>query len=237
MAISRVRSLLLDEFDPTAGVCALVLARFVDVPPLPPVSRDDLLQLAAAALDSGQAPLGPLEYAHGEVTNTVREFVPTRIVTMADGDEITLKLGLALGDAGCIGMGGTRYGHLPVARSRSTSAAFLPDVEAGLAEMIVYARERAHAIAYSGRVDVALELHCAEPILPCTVDPESGRAVLGAPLVSFEPISFTYSFDMPEGRIQSRYYDAACELARCFGVDAPQFLTPQFLRQELLEAG
>lgn len=226
MDASTVRRLLLEVLDPTAGACTLVIARLVDAAPEVSATEDDIVTLATAALTSGDVPIGPIEYVVDELDYSIHPDAPVATIAMGSPG-VTMLLGLALGDAGCIGVGGSRYGHLPhLSTVQDPSAVLLPDIEAALAELVVYTRERARLIDYTGRVEASMEMHAPGPIVPYVIDPESGIATAGAPLAGFEMLRFSYSLDMSTQEIEGAVYEAAQELARRFGSDAPQFLRP-----------
>lgn len=221
-----VRRLLLKELDPSAGACMLVIARLVDVPAEVPASQEDILAVVTAARASGDVPIGPIEYADEPIEYTVHATVPMATVASAGASGPTLKLALALGAGGSVGVAGGRYGHLPhISTPVAPTAMLLPDLEAGLAEFIVYTGARARQLGYSGCIRASLEIHSPGPVLPFTVDPKTGRAVHGAPIEDFAPISFEYSLQMPNEHIRRIIYGTAWELASRFGAPAPQFLS------------
>ena len=225
MVAQDVRELLLELLDPSAGACTIVIARLVDADPAVSATPDDALTLAMTALTSGQVPIGPIEYAVQQVDYSLRADRPVATVTVGGPDAVTLRLGLALATGGCLGVGGSRYGHLPhLSAPQDPSAVFLPDIEAALAELVVYTRERARLIDYTGSVEASLEIHAPGPIVPYIVDPESGAATSGAPLAGFETVRFSYGLGMPTAQIEGIVYAAAQELARRFDAAAPQFL-------------
>ena len=225
MVAQDVRRLLLEVLDPAAGACTIAISRLVDDDPQASATPQDILDLATATLGSGEVPIGPIEYAQEQVDYAVRSDMPVALVTVGGADAATLKLGLALASGGCLGVGGSRYGHLPhLADVQDPSAVLLPDIEAALAELVVYTRERARLLGYSGRVALSLEIHAPGPIVPYIVDPESGSATPGPALTDFEKLRFSYSLDMTTPQIEAAVYEAAQELARRFAADAPQFL-------------
>lgn len=221
-----VRRLLLGELDPSAGACLLVIARLVQAPADATASQDDIHALVASAMSSGDVPIGPIEYADEPISYAVHADVPMATVATAGAAGPTLKLALALGSGGCVGVAGGRYGHLPhVSTPVGPTAMLLPDIEAGLAEFAVYMRERARQLGCSGCISATLEIHSPGPVLPYTVDPKTGRAVCGAPIENFAPIRFEYSLEMPPEHVRHIIYGTASELARRFGAPAPQFLS------------
>ena len=228
MVAQDVRRLLLEVLDPSAGACTIAISRLVDADPGAGATPQDILHLATATLGSGEVPIGPIEYADEEVDYSVRSDMPVALVTVGGSDpgtSVTLRLGLALASGGCLGVGGSRYGHLPhVVELQDPSAVLLPDIEAALAELVVYPRERALLLGFTGRVEASLEIHAPGPIVPYIVDPESGSAMPGPSLADFEQLRFSYSLDMSTPQIEGAVYDAARELARRFAADAPQFL-------------
>lgn len=225
MTADKVRELLIDELDPASGAVALVLAHLVDAPD-PATTSDDLVAIVTNAMTSGRTPIGPIEYANEPIDYGLRTNAPVASIKVVSGQQITLHLALALSGSH-IGVGGGRAGHMPHMRERmSPWVVFLPDVEAGLAELVAYVHERAALLSYRGRVRATLELVSAEPIVPAVVDHESGRLELGAPLPAVTPITFEYSIDISEREIDAIVYAAAKKLAERFGTPEPQFLTP-----------
>ncbi|GAB95740.1 hypothetical protein BJY21_001270 [Kineosphaera limosa] len=226
MSAEEVRELLIDELNPMAGACAVMIAHLIDAPDEPPATREDLLAMVTAAMESGRAPIGPLEYAEEEIDYGLRTNVPVASITTSADGQVSLRLALALSGNTCIGVGGNRYGYQPHLGGRvSPWTVLLPDVEAGLAELVVYIDERAKLMGYHGRVRATLELISAEPVHPGTIHGDSGRVVVGEPIEAFEPLTFEYSIDMPAQSLQSLVYEVATQVARRFGADEPQFLT------------
>lgn len=228
MTEDDVRRLLLDELDPSAGACTVILARLVDAPADATASPEDLLTLVHHALESGDVPIGPIEYADAPIDYSLHSHVPVATITVGDpGGPTTMKLALALGTGGCVGIGGARMGHLPHAVvPAAPGALLLPDLEAALAELTVYMRERARLLGYSGPVRCAMEVHSAWPLVPCVVDVETGGTSEGPPFTDFGVVRFDYSVDMTAEQLERVLYEAARQVALRFGVDEPQFLTP-----------
>lgn len=228
MVEEDVRRLLLDELDPSAGACTVTIARLVDAPADATASPEDLLTLVHHALESGDVPIGPIEYADAPIDYSLRSHVPVATITVGGADgPTTMKLALALGTGGCVGIGGALMGHLPHAVAPAAPGALLlPDLEAALAELVVYTRERARLLDYTGAVRCAMEVHSDWPLVPCTIDAETGGTVEGEPFTDFGVVRFDYTADMTATQLEPVIYEAARQVALRFGVDEPQFLTP-----------
>lgn len=224
MAFAHVRHVLLQDLDPADGACTLILARLTRTRAT--ATPADVHHLMQAALDSGEVPIGPIEYSRDIVDYTLDPHRPLAALTATGPSGVTLRLALALGDDGTIGIGGSRYGHLPHEHTpRDPGAVFLPDVEAALAEMAVYTRLRAAHLAYTGPLSGALEIHSDRPIRPVVITPATGRATLRGPLTGFDPIPFDYRLDDPPHHVAHAGYTVARQVALRFGAPEPQFLT------------
>lgn len=228
MVTADVRRLLIDEIDARDASCVLVVAELVDAPPHVLASREDILTVVTAATGSGDVPIGPIAYTPDEIAYRLdADAAVASMSTRGPDDEVTLRLALALGAGGSVGVAGSRYGHLPhLAEKQTAAAVFLPDLEASIAELVVYVRERAAVLGYTGRVGGTFELLAPGPIEAYVVDPDTGRATHTGQIATIEAVPFAYRIDAGPQEVDAVVYDVAVEFARRFGAAEPQFLLP-----------
>lgn len=222
-----VRQLVLSEIDPTQGVCLVAATHLVDAPPATPPTPDDVLELVESAMNHGEAPIGPIEYVQGTIEYGLRSEAPVATSISMAGDVCELHLALALGPDGWMAVGGSRYGHLPHCDPpRPPASLLLPDVEATLAEAVVYTRWRARQLGYHSPVRIELDAVHPAPLLLCAVDPTSGRTTDGTPRDGIPTVVFEYDTDLSRADLSARLYEQGRQIAAAFGVDEPQWFTP-----------
>ncbi len=226
MVAAEVRALLLTELDPRAGATVIAIAELLDVPVDRRATHDDIVTLVTDTMASGAVPIGPLEYASEPIDYALDSDMPLASISVLGPDGPLLRLALALADGGWVGVGGNRFGGLPHdPDTHVPGVVLLPDLEAGLAELVVYTAQRGVQVGYGGRVEGVLDIISETPITPAVIDVESGRAVLGEPFEAFEQVRFAYTLDMPPEQVRGVIYEAATQVARQFGATEPQFLT------------
>lgn len=231
-----VRQLVLSEIDPTQGVCLVAATHLVDAPPATPPTPDDVrpvevdgdvLELVESAMNHGEAPIGPIEYVQGTIEYGLRSEAPVATSISMAGDVCELHLALALGPDGWMAVGGSRYGHLPHCDPpRPPASLLLPDVEATLAEAVIYTRWRSRQLGYHGPVRIELDAVHPAPLLLCAVDPTSGRTTDGTPRDGIPTVVFEYDTDLSRADLSARLYEQGRQIAAAFGVDEPQWFTP-----------
>lgn len=219
-----VRRLVLAQLNPCEGACTVLRAHLADIEDDTVVTAQEVLDLIGTAMDSGEVPIGPFEYAQGDVEQALHDEGPVATMGSVLDGVTMLRVAIALGPRGWLAIGGSRYGHLPHSdRAYPGSAVLLPDVEAGLAELAVYTRQRARHLGYRGRVAVDVQSVCDRPLLLYAVDPTSGGLTEGIESRCSPTLAMEYSLDMPPEHIEALHYEAAARLAHAYGVAEPQW--------------
>lgn len=225
-----VRHLVLSELDPARGACTVLRAHLVDTEVDTEVDTDvtphDVMDLVGTAVDEGEVPIGPFEYAEGDVEHALHDTLPVASMSSVARGVTVLQVALALGPQGWLAVGGSRYGHLShTDQVYPGSAVLLPDVEAGLAELAVYTRRRARQLGYRGRVAVDMETVCEMSLILFAVNPVTGGITDGVEAARSPVLRFEYSLDMAPEQIEALHFEAAARLALAYGVDEPQWYT------------
>lgn len=223
-----VTTRLLRELDPTRGACGIVIATMLD--PLPegaatePPTTQDAVSVATQALDSGEAPVGGIEFTTDAVDFGHDADTAIASIVSTHDHVVTHRRIMSVGGHGCVGVGESRYGHLPGARDvLDPFACLLPDAEAGIAELAVYVRLRARSLGYAGRVHVELAYHGDQPVIPYVVDAETGTLTPFGTDPAGLSVSYDYDLADDEGTRRAAHLDAIRRLAHSFGADGPQW--------------
>lgn len=219
---------ILHVVDPTTAVCACATAEFLDLDAAaaPPIGRDDLLTMVAQAVSAGEAPIGPLRYRAEDPRIQVSEDGRTAWAVTEREPGVPDLVGVLDMTPTQVKVGGSRYGWIPAAGCVPAHI-LLPDFEAMVAELRVYAVRRALAIGYEGRVRITAAAFCdtGEPIVLRRPDETTGELLPdGLVVQEFEPLEIVYSMGSTSAQVRRHVYAFAAQMAHRFGASAPQFV-------------
>ena len=235
---------LLHVVDSTRAVCATVSAHFIDLDPASAsrVGPDDLVTMVVEAASAGEAPIGPLRYRAEDPRFQVSADGHTAWATTEREPGVVDLIGVFDITPTRVSVGASRYGWIPGA-GHVPSHLLLPDLEAMVAELRVYASRRALATGYTGRVHVTTAVFCDIPDTPIVLrrlDEATGDLLPdGEAVQEVEPFEAVYSMADSSWEVRRHVYALASRMATRFGASAPQFLadpdggcdddTPEFL--------
>lgn len=223
-----VTSRPLRELNPAQGACGIVIATMLD--PLPegaataPPTTQDAVAVATQALERGEAPVGGIEFTTDAIDFGHDNDTAIASIVSTHDHVVTHRRIMSVGLQGCVGVGESRYGHLPgAATALDPFVALLPDAEAGIAELAVYVKLRARSLGYAGRVHVDLAYHGDQPVIPYVVDAERGTLKPSGADPAGLGVAYDYDLSDDEESQRAAHLDAARRLARSFGADGPQW--------------
>lgn len=208
------------------------VARPVGVDADLPSTSGDLNVVLSEAHATGAFPTGPLAYGRNPISIASEPPFHTARIDMPDDDgDPFISVELELGPGGFVAVAGTRRGQVSPGTMRA-SHVFLADVEAGVADLLVFLEVRCAQIGYRGPTRVLLALFCDvadEPLGLRCLDEITGEMDLDVRHRAFDPMGFDYVVgEIDLGHAAA--YDIAEELAERFGAPGPQLLLPPAIK-------